>query len=195
MKTSLGARCDEFFTNCRLFFKMDLSLQRETVLHFFERVRREYPELRHFRRREVDNLILEEKNPNSRDTESRRWIRLDDRSMRFGHFDPPSREDVRRYANFLLYQAPFHLTINDLDMDRMEVLYGFDLEYAGNHDQLVADTSDRLPALLRHSLERGVRSAGLHGDQKPHEFLRSSDGGVRDPVVDRLLDGSEILGI
>jgi hypothetical protein len=140
MKTSLGAHCDDFFTSCRIFFKMDLSLERETTLHFFERVQREYPGMRNFRTRDGNNLILEEKEANSRESDPKRWLRLDPRSMRFGNFDPPGREEVRRFANFLLYQAPFHLTLSDLDFDRMEVVYSFDLEYAGNHDQLVAET-------------------------------------------------------
>ena len=33
-----------------------------------------------------------------------------------------------------------HLTLGELDYDHLEVVFGFDLEYRGNHDQLVADT-------------------------------------------------------
>ena len=56
MKPILGAQCDEFYTSSRLFLKLDLTLERETVLHFFERVRREYPTLNRFRRREDGSL-------------------------------------------------------------------------------------------------------------------------------------------
>src|SRR5690606_13338706 len=45
-----------------------------------------------------------------------------------------------QFGRFLLEQAPYHLTISDLDVDYLEVVYGFDMEYTGNHDQLVAET-------------------------------------------------------
>lgn len=139
MKNALGAHCDDFFTSCRLFMKLDLTLERETTLHFFDRIRREYPAMRRFRRREGDNLVLEENDPQARDDEPQRWIRLEPRSLRFGFLAPQTREECRQYGNFILEQAPFHLTLSDLDIDMMEVVYGFDLEYCGNHDQLMAE--------------------------------------------------------
>ena len=51
MTSGFGAVCDEFHVNCRLFLKLDLSLERESVLHFFDRLRKEYPGLKKLRRR------------------------------------------------------------------------------------------------------------------------------------------------
>jgi len=140
MKTHLGAQCDEFYTNSRLFLKLNLSLERETVLHFFERVRREFPSMRRFRTREDGALILEEGDVDAREAEPKRWIRLEPGSLRFGYFAPPSAQACQEYADFLLEQAPYHLTLSDLDVDHLETVYGFDLEYCGNHDRLVAET-------------------------------------------------------
>ena len=137
MNNGLGAVCDAFYVNCRLFLKLDLPLERETVLHFFDRVRKEYPGLRKLRRRDAHCLFLEEE-PDPQG--SRRWLRLDMSSLRFGQFAPPDMEGIRRYGDMIVTQAPFHLTFNDLDYDYLEVIYGFDLEYRGNHDQLVAET-------------------------------------------------------
>jgi len=139
MKSFLGAHCDDFHVSIRLFFKLDLSLERETTVHFFERVRREYPTMRRFRRRDDNALILEE-NDGEGSSDSQRWIRLEPGAMRFGVFAPRDAQDVRRYGRFLLDQAPYHLTISDLDVDYLEVVYGFDMEYGGNHDQLIAET-------------------------------------------------------
>ncbi len=138
MKSILGAHCDDFHTSSRLFFKLDLSLERETILHFFDRVRREVPSMRRFRRR--DNALLLEENDSETRGEAQRWVRLEPGSLRFGNFAPPSREYCREFARFLLEQAPHHLTISDLDIDHLEVVYGFDMEFSGNHDQLVAET-------------------------------------------------------
>ncbi len=133
----LGAVCDEFYVSSRLFLKLDMGLERETVLHFFDRIRKEYPALRKLRRRDADCLVLEEDAP---EHASRRWIRLDRNSLRFGHYAPTDTDEVRRFGDLILEQAPYHLSFSDLDYDHLEVIYGFDLEYRGNHDQLVAET-------------------------------------------------------
>ena len=137
MNNGLGAVCDDFYVNIRLFLKLDMTLERETVLHFFDRLRKEYPSLRKLRRRDPQCLVLEEE-PDERG--SRRWVRLDAGSLRFGHFTPPDVGTVRRFGELILTQAPYHLTFSDIDFDHLDLIYGFDLEYQGNHDQLVAET-------------------------------------------------------
>lgn len=137
MNNNLGAVCDDFYVNCRLFLKLEMDSGREAVLHFFDRIRKEYPSLRKLRRRDPETMSLED---DSEQQASRRWIRLDPTSLRFGHFAPSDLASVRRYADLILTQAPYHLTLSDLIYDHLEVVYGFDLHYRGNHDQLVAET-------------------------------------------------------
>ncbi len=140
MKNWLGAHCDEFLITSRLFLKMDWSLEREAVLHFFERIRREYPGMRRFRRREDGALLLEESEPQTADGRLRRWIRLEPGAMRFGYAEPPTTAAWTAFSEFLLSQVPYHLTLTDLEIDYLELVYAFDLDYQGNHDQLVAET-------------------------------------------------------
>ena len=135
--SQLGAVCDEFYVSSRLFLKLEMPLERDTVLHFFDRIRQAYPGLRKLRRREDDSLVLEEDAPEHR---SRRWVRLDRTSLRFGHSAPRDTDEVRRFGESILEQAPYHLSFSEIDFDHLEVIYGFDLEYRGNHDQLVAET-------------------------------------------------------
>jgi hypothetical protein len=137
MTPQFGALCDEFFLSTRLYLKLGLAPDRETVLHFFDRIRREYPTMRKMRRRDDGTVILEE---DERDGDCYKWLRLDAACLRIGYSSPPSVGAYRRYVRFLLDQAPYHLTISDLDVDYIEVMFGFDMEYRGNHDQLVADT-------------------------------------------------------
>ncbi|NOT00575.1 MAG: hypothetical protein HOP29_08105 [Phycisphaerales bacterium] len=137
MNTDFSSVCDEFYVSCRLFLKLDLALERETALHFFDRVRKEFPGMQKFRRRDDGCLVLEEE---PKDGPSRRWIRLEPNSLRFGHYAPGEIDDVRRLAAVILEHAPYHLTFSELDYDHLEVVYGFDLEYRGNHDQLLAET-------------------------------------------------------
>lgn len=137
MSDSLGAMCDDFYVNTRLNLKLALPTNRETLLHFMDRMRKEFPGLCKLRRREDGGLLLEEDRPEG---ESRRWIRFEESSLRFGNFAPESLEEVRHLAAVVLEHAPYHLTFSDLDYDHMELVYGFDLDYCGNHDQLVAET-------------------------------------------------------
>ncbi|MFQ5495284.1 MAG: hypothetical protein ACE5EX_07860 [Phycisphaerae bacterium] len=144
--------CDDFYVSVRLFLKLDMTLERETVLHFFDRIRKEFPGLRKLRRRSGHGLVLEEE---ADERGSRRWIRLDARSLRFGHFGPPDSREVRRFGHLILEQAPYHLSFSDIDFDHLEVAYGFDLDYRGNHDRLVAETR----------LGDNAAAAFLFGDQ------------------------------
>ena len=156
MAEGLGAVCDEFFVSSRLFLKLDMTLERDTVLHFFDRLRKEYPSLKKLRRRDPATLVLEEE-PEDEDG-SRRWVRLDPGSLRFGHFCPPDIETVRRFGDLILNQAPYNLSFSEIDYDHLEVVYGFDLDYCGNHDALVAET------LLGDHAASGF----LMGDQAMH---------------------------
>lgn len=150
MSAAFGAQCDDFHIATRLFLKLDLALERETVLHFFDSVKREFPTMRKLRRREDGALLLEE---DENEEGSRRWLRLDESAIRLGHFNPVQIDDAERLGQVVLKMAPYHLTLGDLDYDHLEVVYGFDLEYRGNHDQLVADTlfsEGPLAGLLNH---------------------------------------------
>ena len=136
MSIAFGAQCDDFHIATRLFLKLDLTLQRETVLHFFDSVKREFPSMRKLRRHDDRALLLEE---DEREDGARRWLRLDESAIQLGYHNPPRLEDAERLGRVVLEMAPYHLTLGDLDYDHLEVVYGFDLEYRGNHDQLVAD--------------------------------------------------------
>ncbi len=151
MSLAFGAQCDDFHIATRLFLKLDLGLERETVLHFFDSVRREFPGMRKLRRRDDSSLLLEE---DEDDRGQRRWLRLDDQTVRFGHHNPPHVDDAGAFAQTVLKMAPYHLTLGDLDYDHIEVVLGFDLEYRGNHDQLIADTffsTGPLAGLMGHA--------------------------------------------
>jgi hypothetical protein len=150
MSIAFGAQCDDFHITTRLFLKLDLALQRETVLHFFESVKREFPTMRKLRRREDGALLLEE---DEAEDGARRWLRLDDAAVRLGFHNAPTPADAEKLGRAVLEMAPYHLTLDDLDYDHLEVVYGFDLDYRGNHDQLVADflfADGPLAGLLAH---------------------------------------------
>ncbi len=154
MSLAFGAQCDDFHIATRLFLKMDLAMERETVLHFFDSVKREFPTMRKLRRLDDASLSLEEEDGGDG---QRRWLRLDRSTIRLGHDNPARVEEADRLGQVVLKMAPYHLTLGELDYDHLEVVLGFDLEYQGNHDQLVADTffsHGPLAGLVNHDTVR-----------------------------------------
>lgn len=128
--------CDEFYVTSRLYLRLDLEPSRETILHFFERVRREFPLMSKMRRQDDGAVVLEDADTGG---DSRRYVRLDSDGLRFGTHNPEDLDEIAALADCVLAQAPSHLTITDLDVDHLEIVFGFDLDYRGNHDELVAE--------------------------------------------------------
>jgi len=114
---------------------MELSTRRETVLHFFEAVQKTFPKMLDFDRRENGDFYLEEE----RDQGSYRWVTLEPRRLCLGYINPPGLEDVDSTNERILEMAPYHLDLNSLDTESMDVLFNFDFTYAGNHDEVVAE--------------------------------------------------------
>lgn len=132
MATSFGALCTDFYINQKLALKMDLPGDRETLLHFFDRVRKSMPSMNRFRRYE-EELALE----SSRREAEYRWLALRRTSIRAGHVNPPSMAEAYQFHREILDLTPHFLTISALDVDYLELLFGFDLECQDNHDEVV----------------------------------------------------------
>lgn len=134
MVTSYGALCTDFYVNQKLAVKMDLPAERETILHLFDRVRKSAPDMSRFRRYDGE-FALE----SSRKEAEYRWLGLRRTSIRTGHVNPASMEAAYKSHRLILEIAPYHLTISPLDIDYLELLFGFDLECESDHDQVVFD--------------------------------------------------------
>lgn len=132
MTTSFGAICTDFYVNQALTVKMDLPADRETVMQLFDRIRADLPEMDRFQRFE-DELALES---SKRDGEYR-WLALRQSCVRCGHVNPQSFDDAYRLHRLILKLAPFYLSINPLDLESVELTFGFDLECKANQHQIV----------------------------------------------------------
>lgn len=134
MATSFGALCTDFYVNQKLALKMDLPADRETILHMCDQVRKAMPSMDRFRRYE-NELALE----SSRRDAEYRWLAMRRTSIRTGHVNPQNMEEAYKLHRLVLRVAPYHLTISPLDVDFLELLFGFDLECKNNHDAVVFD--------------------------------------------------------
>lgn len=134
---------DDVFVNVNLSTVMDLPTGRETILHYFDQMKKAFPELRNLYTRESGDLVLE----GDKDAGHYRWVAMEPRRLCSGHVNPETLEDAYRQHELVLDIAPHLLTLSSLDCEALDVMYGFDFSYEGNHDELVAEALGLGPSL------------------------------------------------
>ncbi len=136
MANPFGAFCEDFYVNMRLGSQLNLPHGRETLLHFFERIQRQFPTMTRFRKSDNSEMNLEE----DRGNESYRWVSVEQKRISSGHVNPASVEESLKLHTMLLEHAPHLLGISPVEIDYLDVLFGFDLGFSGNHDEIIADS-------------------------------------------------------
>ncbi len=132
MSTDYAVLCSDFYVNQKLSLKLDVPSGRETILHMMDRVRKELPKMDHFRRFD-DEIALES---NDREGEYM-WMALKQTSIRSGWVNPESLDAAYRLHRVILEVAPYFLSISPLDVEHLELVFGFDMEAATNRDAAV----------------------------------------------------------
>ena len=136
MYVPFASVCDDFYVNMRLATQLSLPHNRETVLHFFERVQRQFPEMSRFRKYDNGDLSIEE----NRDNDSYRWVTLESRRLCAGHVNPEGLDESLKLHSLLLQQAPYELGLSPVEVDYLDILFGFDLSFRGNHDEIISES-------------------------------------------------------
>jgi hypothetical protein len=140
--SSYSAFSDDFYVNLNLNTEMDLPSSRETVLHFFEQLQKKYPTMRNFYCRERGEFVLEE----DKDRGQYRWTTVENRRVLSGQVNPDSVDAALEQHRHVLDLVPYALSISPLDCESLNLMYGFDYTYRGNHNQLVAEALGVIPA-------------------------------------------------
>jgi hypothetical protein len=125
--------------------EMELPANRETVLHFFERVQKTYPTMRNFYSRERGDFVLEE----DKERGSYRWCTIEPRRVCSGQVNPEDIDEAMQQHKLILDLAPYTLSVSPLDCEALDLLYGFDFTYRGNQNQLVAEALGVSPGMER----------------------------------------------
>lgn len=136
---------DDFYINMNLGTEMELPSNRETILHFFERLQKNYPSMRNFYARDKNDYVLEEE----KDGGQYRWVSIDSRRLCSGQVNPESIDSALEQHRLVLDVAPYMLSVSTLDCEALDLLVGFDFTYRGNHNQLVAEALGVNPSLDR----------------------------------------------
>lgn len=138
---------DDHYINMTLNTEMQLPAQRETILGFFERVKKQFPTMRNFYTRENGDFVLED----DKDGEQHRWVSLEPRRIISGNVNPERISDAIDQHMLVLQVVPYMLSVSPLDCEALDLTLGFDFSYRGNHDALVAEvlgTSSALDGML-----------------------------------------------
>jgi hypothetical protein len=149
-----SAFCDDFYINMRLGSQLTLPHNRETLLHFFERVQKGFPGLTRFRKNDANEFNLEE----DRNGPGYRWLSLEPRRLTSGHVNPPSVEEALRFHGLILDMAPHHLGLSPIEIDYLDVLFGFDLTFGGNHDEIISESLFPESPLACLTEEKGAKA-------------------------------------
>jgi hypothetical protein len=133
---------DDFYINMNLSTEMELPHQRDTVLHYFERIQKKYPSMRKFYCRDKKDFVLEEE----KDRSQYRWATVENRRLCSGQVNPQTIDEALDQHRLVLELAPYMLSVSPLDCEALDLLFGFDFTYRGNHNQLVTEALGLSPA-------------------------------------------------
>jgi len=133
--TPYASVADDFYVNMNLATEMELPSQRETILQYFEQVQRRYPSMRKFYCRDKRDYVLEEDKEQGR----YRWAAVESRRLCSGQVNPASVDEAISQHRLVLELAPAFLSVSPLDCEALDVLFGFDFAYRGNHNALLAE--------------------------------------------------------
>ncbi len=143
--SQFGDLSDDFYVNTNLNTEMDLPSSRDSILHFFDRLQKQYPQMRNFYNRDRNEFVLEE----DKEQGHYRWSSVEPRRISSGYVNPKRIEDALGQHQLVLEMAPYMLSASPLDCESLNVMYGFDFTYRGNHNQLVAEALGVVPAFDR----------------------------------------------
>ncbi|TWT91485.1 hypothetical protein [Neorhodopirellula pilleata] len=134
---------EEYYVNMNLSTEMELPQGRESVLHYFEQVRRRYPTMSNFYCREKDEFVLEEE----KDSGNYRWVSTEPKRLNSGMVNPESYDEACEQHRAILEMVPYELSISPLDCESLSVMLGFDFSCKGNHNEILHEAVGIAPGL------------------------------------------------
>ena len=84
-----------------------------------------------------------------KDRSQYRWATVENRRLCSGQVNPTTIEQALEQHRLVLELAPFMLSVSPLDCEALDLLFGFDFTYRGNHNQLVAEALGVNPSMER----------------------------------------------
>ncbi len=76
-----------------------------------------------------------------------RWCTIEPRRVCSGQVNPDSIDAAMEQHKLVLELAPYTLSVSPLDCEALDLLFGFDFTYRGNHNQLMAEVLGVSPSM------------------------------------------------
>ena len=132
MDSNLAGLCSDFYINQKIALTMDVPEGRESVLDLFGRLKKDFPTLEKLRRYESEYAL------ESADIDGTySWVALRQTTLRSGAVNPHRLEEAYRLHRLVLEISPYFLSVSPLDLDHLELVYGFDFEADRDRDEIV----------------------------------------------------------
>lgn len=132
---SFNLLCDDLYLDMFVNTELELPTERDTVLSFFERIRKQYPSMGCFYKREKNEFCLEE----DRERSQYRWVSLESDRIGSGIVNPTEFEMAYEQDRLILGLIPYMLSVSPLDIDSLDVTFAMDFDCTGNHDDVIAE--------------------------------------------------------
>lgn len=148
---SIGSILSDFYVNQKLSLKLDLPAAREPILDLFNRLKKEFPGLSTLRR--IENEVALESDDQQ---QCYSWLSIGSTRLDSGYANPTDLGDAYRLHRKILELAPYFLSISPIDIDHLELIFGFDLEAQANRHAIVFDalmSDSPLAELIGHDEE------------------------------------------
>jgi len=132
MLDSFGTFCSDFYINQNINLSMNLPKMQESASELFDRIHREIPEFERIRPFEQE-LALE-----TAEIEGQyQWVMLHPRSISSGVVNPAHVEKAYDLHRLILELAPYYLSLTPLQIESVELVFGFDLPARENRNSVV----------------------------------------------------------
>ena len=135
MDAEFNTVADDFFVNLNLQTTLALPDRRETVLQFCQAVQKQFPGMTGLFQRDSGEFALE----GDRESGSYQWLELQSHRLSAGQFNPPTTAEAIGLHRWLLDRSVYFLGVGGLDVECLDVMFGFNLDYLGNRDGIVAE--------------------------------------------------------
>lgn len=148
--------CDDSYINMNLMTEMDFPHSRESVSYFFQQLRKSFPDLENFHVREQGDFVLE----GDKSKRNYSWAALETRRISSGVVNPSETQGDWELHRKVLDVAPYALSVTPMECESLNITYGFDFTYRGNHNELIAEALGLPPMFEQLANIQGVRLLG-----------------------------------
>ena len=134
MSISYSSFCDDFYVDMYINTRFDLPADRDILLSFFERIKKQYPSMTILNRDGTEYSLDE-----TSGGEQNRWVSVDSDRFGAGSINPVSFQQAFELPKFVIGLVPYMLGVRSLDIESVDLTLGMDFDYAGNHNDIIAE--------------------------------------------------------